>query len=90
MYDIEYTTQFKKDFRKAVKRGLKVDLLEKVISLLEQDGKLPFIYKPHKLKGNYAGLWECHIQPDWLLLWDQSDTLRLITLIRTGTHSDMF
>jgi mRNA interferase YafQ len=65
-------------------------LLDEVITTLTTDGKLPQSFKPHKLKGKYLGLWECHIQPDWLLIWDQDDSIRLISLIRTGSHSDLF
>jgi len=89
-YNIEYTGQIKKDIRLAQKRNLNIDLFKKVVILLEKDGKLPVKYKPHKLTGNYKGFWECHIQPDWLLVWEQNETIKLITLTRTGTHSDLF
>ena len=58
--------------------------------LLEQKSILPAKYKSHKLTGDYKGFWECHIQPDWLLIWLQDDTEKTITLARTGTHSDLF
>jgi mRNA interferase YafQ len=90
MYTIDYTNKFQKDYKKCLKRGLKEELIKEVISILATEGKLPAKYKAHKLKGNYTGLWECHIIPDWLLVWDQSDEIRLITLTRTGTHSDLF
>ncbi|MDZ4149369.1 MAG: type II toxin-antitoxin system YafQ family toxin [Flavobacteriaceae bacterium] len=90
MYQLEQVNGFKKDLKLAIKRGLNMKLLDKVITTLVTDGKLPPKYKPHTLKGNYAGLWECHIQPDWLLVWEQNETIKLITLIRTGTHSDLF
>ncbi len=90
MYEIEFKNSFKKDFKLAMKRGLNESKLEEVLILLREKGQLPTQFKPHKLKGNYAGLWECHIQPDWLLIWDQIDTIRLITLIRTGSHSNLF
>ncbi|WP_170147856.1 type II toxin-antitoxin system YafQ family toxin [Marinoscillum furvescens] len=57
---------------------------------LRETGTLPPKFKPHKLKGQYAGFWEYHIQPDWLLIWDQNDGVRLTSLIRTGSHSDLF
>jgi len=53
-------------------------------------GKLPPKYKPHILSGNYSGHWECHIKPDWLLIWLQDDNSKTITFVRTGTHSDLF
>lgn len=90
MYTIEIKNSFKKDYKHALKRGLNEVKLEIVLKLLRKEGKLPAQYKPHKLKGNYKGLWECHIQPDWLLIWDQNDTIKLITIIRTGSHSDLF
>lgn len=90
MYEVVATNQFKKDLKLCVKRGLKPELLEKVIDLLRENGKLTSNYKPHVLKGSYIGLWECHIKPDWLLVWEQAEEIRLITLHRTGTHSDLF
>jgi mRNA interferase YafQ len=89
-YRIEYTGKFNKDIKLAVKRGMNMNLLKNVVEILEKDGKLPAKYKPHVLKGNYKGLWECHIQPDWLLIWKQDDGIKLISLTRTGTHSDLF
>ena len=67
-----------------------MDAFKEVVNLLMADGKLPLRYKPHKLKGLYAGKWECHISPDWLLVWDQNDTELTLLLIDTGTHSDLF
>lgn len=90
MYNIIASGKFKKDFKLAIKRGLKESLLRTVVNTLATEGKLPQKYKPHVLKGNYSGLWECHIQPDWLLIWEQNEEIKLITLVRTGTHSDLF
>lgn len=90
MYTIEIDNKFKKEYKLAIKRGLKIELLNDIILLLEKEGKIPDIFRPHKLKGEYLGLWECHIQSDWLLIWNQNETIRLITLVRTGTHSDLF
>jgi mRNA interferase YafQ len=90
MYSIEQTNLFKKDIKLAKKRGLKMELLDEVVTVLVTNGKLPSKYKPHVLKGNYKGLWECHIKPDWLLIWKQDDGIKLISLTRTGTHSDLF
>jgi mRNA interferase YafQ len=89
-YKIEYTGKIKKDIKLAVKRNLNIALFKNVIELLEREGKLPAVYKPHVLKGNYKGFWECHKQPDWLLIWEQNDEIKLISLTRTGTHSDLF
>lgn len=90
MYRVDLTTKFKKDYKLAMKRGLSEQLFEEVLMILRRDGNLPAKYNPHKLKGRYNGLWECHIQPDWLLIWDQFDSIKLITLLRTGSHSDLF
>lgn len=90
MYRLEQSNQFKKDIKLAKKRGLNMKLLDEVVTLLVTEQKLSSKYKPHKLSGNYEGYWECHIKPDWLLVWDQEEGIKLITLIRTGTHSDLF
>ena len=83
-------TSLKKILSFVIKRGLNTDLIEAVILSLEQDGFVPSNFKPHLLKGNFKGFWECHIQPDWLLIWQQDDEIKLISLTRTGTHSDLF
>ncbi|MGC4129045.1 MAG: type II toxin-antitoxin system YafQ family toxin [Bergeyella sp.] len=57
---------------------------------MQETGTLPAKYKPHKLSGNYAGCWECHIKPDWLLIWKQNDNELILLLMDTGTHSDLF
>lgn len=90
MYSIEYTGQFKHSLKLCRKRGLPLEELHEAIALLERDGKLPAQYKPHKLTGNYVGIWECHIKPDWLLLWQQNDKELILLLVDTGTHSDIF
>ena len=90
MYTVVATNKFKKDFKLCIKRGLRIDLIEDVILQLEKSGTLPANFKPHVLKGNFKGFWECHIQPDWLLIWQQDEEIKLISLTRTGTHSDLF
>ena len=90
MYRIVYRNHFKKDLKRCRKRGYNINLLTKVIAQLAEKGELPARYKPHKLIGNYKGRWECHIKPDWLLVWLQDDQNKSITLDRTGTHSDLF
>lgn len=90
MYGLELTSKFKKDLKLAKKRGLNMTLLDNIVTDLVTKGKLPIKNKPHKLTGNYNGFWECHIQPDWLLIWQQNESIKLITLVRTGTHSDLF
>ena len=67
-----------------------MDLLQEAITLLAQTGTLPAQYKAHKLSGNREGEWECHIKPDWLLVWEQNDTDLILLMLNTGTHSDIF
>ncbi len=70
------------------KRGYDMDKIEKIINELRETGTLPPKNKPHKLIGNHAGKWECHIEPDWLLTYTIDD--EVLTLLETGTHSDLF
>ena len=88
----EFTAQFKKDYKVAVKRGCDVKKLEKVISLLVAEKKLPISYHDHLLESSrdYVGMRECHIQPDWLLIYKVVNDKLVLKLIRTGSHSDLF
>lgn len=90
MYRIVNRNSFKKDLKRCKKRGYNIGSFASVASQLAKKGKLPAKYLPHKLTGNYKGFWECHIKPDWLLIWDQDDDKGEIHLVRTGTHSDLF
>ena len=90
MYSINYTHQFKKDMRKCAKRGLPMDVIAQVINILATTGTLPAEYKPHLLKGDHKGQWECHIQPDWLMIWEQNDNELTLLFLQTGTHVDLF
>ena len=65
-------------------------LITDAMDLLEANGSLPPKYRPHKLSGNMHGIWECHIQPDWLLIWEQRDEELIMLMTRTGTHADVF
>ncbi len=89
-YIVKSTTQFKKDFKLAMKRGLKIELLEEVIAVLAMGEELSEKYKDHALTGNWDGHRECHVLPDWLLLYRIEDDVLVLTLTRTGTHSDLF
>ncbi len=89
-YSLNYTNQFKKSLKRCQKRGLDISALHTVLEILKEDGKLPEKYKPHILHGKLEGIWECHIKPDWLLLWNQSDAELTLILIDTGSHSDLF
>lgn len=90
MYSIGYTTRFKKDLKLCRKRGLDLQLIQDAIALLRKTGTLPAKYRPHRLSGNRQGQWECHIQPDWLMTWEQNDTQLTLLFLQTGTHSDLF
>lgn len=90
MYTLRYTNQFKKDLKRCQKRGLDLSLLQKVLEILQKTGSLPLEYKPHLLSGQFAGCWECHIKPDWLLVWEQNEIELTLLLLNTGTHSDLF
>lgn len=89
-YTVKPTTQFKKDYKLAIKRGLKINLLENVIAALALGEPLPEKCKDHALTGNWAGHRECHILPDWLLIYRIEGDVLVLTLARAGTHSDLF
>ena len=90
MYNIEFSGQFKRDYKLMKKRGADITLIRSAIEQLARDAQLPQQYRPHVLSGNLAGVWECHVLPDWLMLYEIKDCIRLVRLIRTGTHSDLF
>jgi mRNA interferase YafQ len=90
MYNISFGSKFKRDFKTVQKRGYPIHQIEEVFQILEKDGKLPEKYLSHKLSGSYINCWECHIRPDWLLVWERDEILKEIKLVRTGTHSDLF
>ena len=88
MRQISRQNMFKRDFKVAGRRGKDLTKLKEVIDLLVVDGALPLTLFPHKLSGEFSGLWECHIETDWLLIYDVDE--EEVKLIRTGTHSDLF
>ena len=90
MLTIKYESSFKKDFKRIVKRGYNIRLLEEVIELLASGQTLPVKYKDHNLAGSYSDCRECHIAPDWLLVYKIYDNELILYLTRTGTHSDLF
>ncbi|MDR0829075.1 MAG: type II toxin-antitoxin system YafQ family toxin [Prevotellaceae bacterium] len=91
-YDVNYTNKFKKSVELCYKRGYNLKFLSDAIKTLAKQGILPFSYIPHKLEGypKNQNIFECHIKPDWLLIWEQNDTELILLLIETGTHSDLF
>ena len=90
MLTIKYQTAFKKDYKRIKKRGYDIQLLKTVIDMLAAGKPLPAEYKDHGLSGDYKGCRECHISPDWLLVYEVIEKELLLYLTRTGTHSDIF
>lgn len=90
MRKIFASTKFKKELKLAIKRGCKISLLNEVIAMLVNEQTLPQNYHDHALKGDYSNNRECHITPDWLLIYELSEDKTILYLIRTGTHSDLF
>jgi mRNA interferase YafQ len=90
MYSVDTTKRFDKDLKRCLKRGLDMQHLYDAIALLRINGSLPAQYRPHKLVNQRVETWECHIEPDWLMTWEQNDTELTLLFLRTGTHSDLF
>ena len=90
MRNVRYTAQFKKDYKLAVKRGYNPKELEKVIDLLKTGEPLPPIYKDHSLSSEWRNYRDCHIRPDWILIYRIIEDSLILELTRTGTHSDLF
>ncbi len=89
-YTVKFTAQFKKDYKLAMKRGMKLTLLEAVITDLANGIPLSDKYNDHALTGNWVGHRECHVLPDWLLIYRIDGDVLVLTLVRCGTHSDLF
>lgn len=90
MLTIKYHTLFKKDFKRIKNRGYDISRLEKIVELLANEVPLPEQFKDHNLSGNYNGFRECHIAPDWLLIYQVNNNELVLVLSRTGSHSDLF
>ena len=89
-YDIQFTTQFKKDLKLAKKQNKDLDKLFSVIEVLARGETLPPQYRDHDLSGNYKGTRECYVEPDWLLIYEIQDNVLVLMLYRLGTHSELF
>lgn len=89
-YNVKPTARFQKDLKLIKKRGYDTDKLNAVVKILAEGQELPPQYKDHFLKGNFTGCRECHIQPDWLLIYEIDNGNLILYLTRTGTHSDLF
>ena len=87
---IRYSAQFKKDFKSIKRRGYDIELLEETISLLSNGIRLPPKNRDHSLGGVYKGYRDCHITPDWILIYRIEHDILTLILTRTGTHSDLF
>jgi len=90
MYTVKPTSKFQKDLKRIEKRGYNLSLLTEVVALLAKGEPLPGKYLDHPLKGNYKDCRECHITPDWLLVYRKKEDTLFLYLTRTGTHSDLF
>ena len=90
MLDLVMTTQFRKDLKRINKRGKDLSLLKDVLQTLREEQALEEKYRDHALTGNYIGFRECHIQPDWLLVYAINKEELILTASRTGSHSDLF
>ncbi len=88
MRSLRTTKQFDRDLRRAKRRGKTLDKLWAIVELLVRGEPLPSRCRRHRLSGEWNRLWECHIEPDWLLIWDEAE--QTLTLVRTGTHADLF
>ncbi len=90
MYTIKYSSAFKKSYKKIKKRNLDINILKEVIDDLRHGKKLNDKFKVHPLKGELTGYYECHLKPDWLLIYLIEDDILTLTLINTGSHADLF
>ena len=90
MYQVKFTSAFKKSYKRIKKRGLEMALLDEVIEKLRLGQTLEEKYRDHELKGNFVGFRECHIKPDWLLIYLIEDDILTLTLADTGSHDDLF
>lgn len=90
MYTVKFTTAYKKSYKLMKKRGLDLSLLDEVIDCLRQGRQLDEKYRDHSLSGKFQGFHECHIKPDWLLIYLIEHDILTLTLVDTGSHADIF
>lgn len=88
--ELKQTSNFKKDLRRMIKRGANLEALNNVINMLIKQESLPEKYRDHPLTGNWVGYRDCHIEPDWILIYRIDDEALVLLATRTGTHSDIF
>lgn len=89
-YEVKFTSQFKRDLKLAKKQGKDIDKLFDVISTIAEGRKLDEKYHDHNLSGDYAGCRECHVEPDWLLIYEVVNKVLVLMIYRVGTHSELF
>lgn len=89
-YQVKYTSAYKKSYKLMKKRGYDLSILDEVVDMLRQGRQLDEKYRDHSLSGTFAGFRECHIKPDWLLIYLIENDILTLTLVDTGTHSDLF
>lgn len=89
-YKIKFTSRFKKDLKLAKKQGKDIDKLFDIIKKLANDESLDEKFRDHFLTGNYKGVRECHIEPDFLLIYEKIEDILVLSLVRAGSHSDLF
>ena len=89
MYTIKFTSAYKKNYKRMKKRGLEIILLDTVVADLANGKQLDKKYRDHSLKGEFNGFRECHVKPDWLLIYLIEQEVLTLTLINTGTHADL-
>lgn len=89
-YHVVPTSRFKKEYKRAIKRGMKIEKLHNVVELLAKDLELPESLCDHELKGNWKNHRELHIEGDWLLIYQKHDDMLVLELTRTGSHADLF
>ena len=90
MYNLRFTNKIQRNIKLMKKRGKNLEKLKTVLKLLQEGKELPAKYKDHSLSGNYTGCRECHIEPDWLLVYEIINEELIILLLTTGSHSDLF
>ena len=89
-YEVKFTAQFKRDYKRIKKRKFNITELQAVVAMLAEGKTLPETYRDHALIGSYRNARECHIKPDWLLIYSISNEILVLELMRTGSHSDLF
>lgn len=89
-YEVKFTNQFKRDLKLAKKQGKDINKLFEVISTIAEGKNLDSKYRDHNLNGDYAGCRECHVEPDWLLVYEVMDNVLVLMIYRVGTHAELF